>query len=335
MMKETSQLISLFFPPFAAGRHHLGWVKIGLSVRFAQSLHLNSEPRVALPHEEEDERRLTFWSVYLLDRLSSCGAYRPPTIADSDCSTLLPSDNPAEVGFMPDLRALGDVYGEGKTDNLDPFAHTILMASVLGRVERQMLQHQSYNDHYPPWDSRSDFAAIYSLLLSFEGYSNITDVLFSDAIISRYVHQDGSLDHPGAGHLVFSTMLYHMNQCLLHHPYLVRKRLESCKARVPPSFLREVLRRSLEHAYQLTFTLRTVQRLGLTLSSFYGYAMIVSGSVYRLFAYHEDQGISDTAKQLYEYSLEFLERGQKYWNHYPRMVSQKCSSPTLPWTPRL
>ncbi|KIW35539.1 uncharacterized protein PV07_02229 [Cladophialophora immunda] len=305
---------------FTAGRHHLGWVKIGLAVRFAQSLQLNSEPRVALSYEEEDERRLTFWSVYMLDRLSSCGAFRPPAISDTDCSTLLPTDNP-DVGCNTlDLRTLGEFYGDDKTDDLDSFAHTILMASALGRVERQMLQKQGCNDPYPPWDSRSDFAAIYSMLLSFEGYSKITDVMFSEAIISRYILPDGSIDHAAAGHFVFSTMLYHMNQCLLHHPFLLRKRLESCRARVPLSFLREILRRSLEHAYQLIFTLRTVQKHGMTFTSFYGYAMTVAGVICRLFAYHDDEATRNTAKQLYEYSLEFLERGQAFWGHYPGMA---------------
>jgi hypothetical protein len=222
---------------------------------------------------------------------------------------------------MPDIRALGDVSGDGKTDNLDPFAHTILMASALGRVERRMLQQQSYNDPYPPWDSRSDFAAIYSMLLTFEGYSNINETLFSDAIIGRYTEPDGAIDRQRAGHFVFSTMLYHMNQCLLHHPFLLRKRLESCKARVPLSFLREVQRRCLEHAYQLIFTLRTVQKFGLTLSSFYAYAAMVAGSIYKLFACHEEQATRDTAQQLFEYSVEFLERGRGLWDNYPRIVS--------------
>lgn len=222
---------------------------------------------------------------------------------------------------MPDLRALSNIISvHEKTENLGSFAHTILMASALGRIERLMLQHQSYNDQYPPWDSRSDFTAIYCMLLSFEGYSHIMDSLLSETI-SRYATHGDHMDNQGAGHLIFSTILYHMNQCLLHHPFLLRKRLETWKARVPLSFLRESLRRCLEHAYQLTITLRTVQKSGLTPSSFYAYAVMVAGSIYKLFVYHDDEGTRETTKQLLEHSVDFLEKMQGFWGHYPKIVS--------------
>lgn len=240
---------------------------------------------------------------------------------DSDCSTLLPSDSTDAVTTVPGLRLLEEKDLIHEMGSMDPFGHTILMASALGRVERQALQQQGSNDRYPPWDSRSDFAAIYSLLLSFEGYSKITDVSFSDAINTHYFGADGSIDHQKAGHFVFSTMLYHMNQCILHHPYLFRKRLESCKAPAPLSFIREVLRRSFEHAEQLIVTVRTVQELGMAISSFYGYAVVVGGVVCRLFSYHDDKATSDAAKQLCRYAKEFLEHGRRFWGHYPKMVT--------------
>ncbi|KIW16515.1 hypothetical protein PV08_06570 [Exophiala spinifera] len=191
-MVQATNLLAVV--DFTAGRHRLGWVKIGLAVRFAQSLQLNTEPRSDLPFEEQDERRLTFWSVYLLDRLASCGAYRPSTIADSDCSTLLPSDCPDAHQTMPGLRLLEEMHTIHETRHMDPFTYTILMASALGRVERQALQQQGSTDRYPPWDSRSDFAAIYSLLLSFEGYSRVTDASVSDAVRTHYLDLEGSID---------------------------------------------------------------------------------------------------------------------------------------------
>ena len=306
---------------FTASRQKLAWVKIGLAVRFAQSLQLNKEPPSQMSPEEQDERRKTFWSVYLLDRLVSCGTNRPPTLADTDCTVLLPSSAVSyREGSLPDLRALNDMSWNGSTENLDCFAQTILMASALGRVERHTLQHQSGNDRFPPWDSRSDFAAIYSTLLNFEAHSDITRVSFSTTI-RRYVRQNGTLDHQGAGHFVFSNILYHMNQCLLHHPFLLRKRLEPRKSRISPSFLREALRRSREHAYQLTVSLRIVQKQGLTLSSFYAYATMVAGSIHQLFVNHCDELLQKSAQQMLEYSLEFLDKGQGTWDHYPRVVS--------------
>lgn len=202
---------------------------------------------------------------------------------------------------------------------MDLFAQMILMASVLGRIERHSLQHQSSKDRFPPWDSRSDFAAIYSMLLNFEAHSEITRVSFSSSI-GRYAGPEGLHDHPAAGHLAFSTVMYHMNQCLLHHPFLLRQRLESCKGRYSPSFLREALRRSLEHAYQLSATLRVVQKQGFNLSSFYAYAMMVAGTIQRLFMHHDDEWTRKTAHQFFDYSLEFLDSGKGVWEHYSRIV---------------
>jgi hypothetical protein len=294
-----------------------------------------------LTAEEQEERLLTFWSVYILDRLVSCSTYHPPTISDGDCNAPLPSDtpsnsenpttdttdgSPAVRPTLPDLRVLEDVSGDAAA-NLDYFAQTVLMASVLGRVQRHIIIHQSSNDPFPPWDSRSEFAAIYSTLLNFEAQSDISSrqQSFADALDRYVVDGDDPSDEPSrdfatAGHLVFANVLYHMNQCLLHHPFLLRKRLDSCKTKISPSFYREGLRRSLEHAYQLTMTLRTVQRANFTFTSFYAYAMCVAGTIHKLFMHHDDEWTSRTAGQLFGYVAEFLDAGQGNWGHYSRTV---------------
>ncbi|EXJ77046.1 hypothetical protein A1O3_10204 [Capronia epimyces CBS 606.96] len=309
---------------FTAGRAKLGWQKVGLAVRFAQSLELGSGIPTHFTPEQQEEQRLTFWSMYLLDRLVSCGTSRPPTISDIDCAIPLASDitppNETESSTVPDLRALFEISGCGANQSMDLFAQTILMASVLGRIERHSLQHQSSKDRFPPWDSRSDFAAIYSMLLNFEAQSEITTVSLSSTI-GRHIGPDGLHDHAAAGHLAFSTILYHMNQCLLHHPFLLRKRLDSCPGKHSPSFLREARRRSLEHAYQLTGALRAVQNQGFNLSSFYAYAMIVAGSIHRLFMHHDDEWTRRTARQLFDYSLGFLDSGNGVWEHYARIAT--------------
>ncbi|RVX67964.1 hypothetical protein B0A52_08374 [Exophiala mesophila] len=309
---------------FTAGRHNLGWVKIGLTVRFAQSLQLNKEPLNDLSADEKDERRLTFWSVYLLDRLVSCGTNRPPTLSDGDCTVRLPTAaaeyNEQGSKLLPDLRALNDTSWDGNEDNIDCLAKTILMASALGRVERHTLQYDSGSETYPPWDSRSQFASIYSQLLNFEAHCDLTRVSFSTTI-RRYIKPNGLPDNPAAGHFVFANVLYHLNHCLLHHPFLLKKRLEPRQTRVSPSFLREALRRSREHAYQLTVLLRIVQRHNLTLTSFYAYSTMVAGTIHKLFIHHVDEYLRKSAQQLYDYSLDFLSKGRGTWDHYPRVAN--------------
>lgn len=74
------------------GRTSSAWLKIGLAVRIAQDLQLMKEPKATLPAIEQEERRRAFWSIFLLDRLVSCGQGRPPAISDEDCLVQLPCD---------------------------------------------------------------------------------------------------------------------------------------------------------------------------------------------------------------------------------------------------
>ncbi|KAK5062017.1 hypothetical protein LTR44_003392 [Exophiala sp. CCFEE 6388] len=316
---------------FTDGRSKLGWQKVGLAVRFAQSLQLGADLDADFTAEEREERFLTFWSTYILDRLVSCSSHRAPTISDSDIALHLPSDTPLPDNTgspsIPGLRSLSDVLSNATDNKLDYFAQTVLMASALGRVQRHILQHRGSTDRFPPWDSRSDFANINSMLLGFEAQSDITRLSFSTAI-AECVSADGTRNHPAAGHLIFSNMLYHMNQCLLHHPFLLRKRLESCKARVSLTFLGEALRRGLEHANQLTLVLRTAQKQGFTIGSFFSYAMMVAGTIHKLFTYHDNEWTRHTAHQLYQQSVEFFDGGKATWNHFvPISTSLKTFEP--------
>lgn len=319
-MKHGEELMTHDFP---AGRAKLGWQKVGLAVRFAQSLQLGADLDADFTADEHDERFLTFWSTYVLDRLVSCSSHRAPTISDGDIALPLPHDPslPQDAGSspMPGLRALSDFATNSTIHNLDYFAQTILMASALGQVQRHILQHRGSIDPFPPWDSRSDFADINSMLLNFEAQSDITRLSFSTAL-EQFIGPTGTRNHPAAGHLVFSNMLYHMNQCLLHHPFLLRKRLESCKTKISLTFLGEALRRGLEHANQLTAVLRTVQNQGFTISSFFSYAMMVAGTIHKLFTYHDNEWTRRTARQLYEQSVEFFDGGKVIWNHFVPIV---------------
>lgn len=139
---------------FTAGHPRHGWVKVALAVRFAQALRLNEEPDSALPAWEREERRRTFWSMYLLDRLISLGPNRPPTFADSDCTVCLPSSDQAffsgtESTDMPTLEAVIEDTRGLQYQNLDYFALVALMACTLGQFIRYSLKRSSVGTHAP------------------------------------------------------------------------------------------------------------------------------------------------------------------------------------------
>lgn len=186
LLRSSSFLLLLHLTCTLAGQHKLAWVKIGLAIRVAQSLHLANKAPDTLTQEQQLERTLTFWSVYLLDRLVSCGLHRPPTINDGDCDLSLPTsavntDEQMNLGG-PTLQTLDDVPDAALAHAMGDFAGTIFMASALGRIEKCFFQRHYVSDPYPPWHARSQYMATYSLLLSFETYSAAPKVDLAEAL---------------------------------------------------------------------------------------------------------------------------------------------------------
>lgn len=322
----SGPVVMTFANCLTAGRSQLAWVKIGLSIRFAQTLRLDKEPGEDSSPMEQEEHRRTFWSVYLLDRLVSCGRNRPPTLLDNDCTIQLPCAEDqlryglsAEPPTLATMNEIPDVVSLKKTDH---FALTVWMASVLGCAVRWCFRHSSAGSHLP-WDSRSEFARINGVLLSFETYSeaSASDSTF-EVILDRDFRLHDSRDRSMACHFVYSHVLYHVNQCLLHHPFLLRQHLRTYRAKIPPSFLRAAIRKSREHAISLTLILRALRQHGCNIHpSFYGYAAVIAGVIHRLHAKEPHPGSSAQSEEYWRACIAFLDQEPVYWESYKRMVS--------------
>lgn len=283
-----------------------------------------------MPKDEAEERRHTFWSVYLLDRLMSCGRDRPPLLLDTDCTIQLPS-NPCSIrtelgSELPTLAAVHEIPSVAPLEKSDHFALTIFMVSTLGQITRWVFHH-SASEPRLPWDSRSEFARINGIITSFESYSDACDGNFSDILDQHFVSH-GVLDENLASHFTFSHVVYHLNQCLLHHPFLLRQRLRSTKIKIPPGFLRAAVAKSREHATQISAILSIVQRRGCkTYPSFYGYAAVVAGMIHRLHSINYQSSKQDEASTHWQSCLRFLNEESVRWNSFERMVRVFSCSP--------
>ncbi|KAM3483091.1 hypothetical protein MY8738_003535 [Beauveria namnaoensis] len=183
---------------FAAGSYTQAWVKIGLSIRLAQALDLLSEPNPSLLWWAKEERRRTFWSVYLLDRIVTSSSGRSPSILDADCMLSLPVDQatlaPGMAGaeritvmrLLQHPRELGKVGYSG---------FLCLLASTLGRVQRYCLRRSVSEESPLPWDSQSEFASIYSVLLTCEAYSPTAIADFEAVLEAESFKMAGELNH--------------------------------------------------------------------------------------------------------------------------------------------
>ena len=323
---------------FTAGHPRQGWVKVALAVRFAQALHLDEEPDIGLPAWEREEQRRTFWSVYLLDRLVSLGPNRPPTFSDSDCTVHLPSPDEAfrtgqEALTMPTLEAVVDDSRVMHYANLGHFALTVLMACALGKIIRFCLK-RSCVDKYPPWDWRSVYYKIHSMLLQHESHSILAYASLEEFLQSQLTI-GASMNQQQAGHLVYSQALFHLNHCLLNHPFVLYHLFRRNSILVPLSFAREALERSRTHAGQLLDHIHEAQSCGRRAeSSWYGYCVVVSAVIFRLFEQHRDQSVVALARKRVSMALEYLERQPVRWVFHPMMVSPLSEVRLTLTTPR-
>lgn len=276
------------------------------------------EPDGYSPYTEQEERRRTFWSAYLIDKLISCGLGRPIVIQDEDCYVQLPCDEQSfRDGIWKKTNTLSELlnWNAKVIENPSPFALVILMASIFGRCTRYVHRDKK-SDDIPPWDTKSEFSAINSALLLLESYSKIRDRKISDTI------HDTQPDE--TGQLIFAHTLFHLCHCLLNHPFLVRLRLKPF-AKAPASFSAQALQVGADHARQLLDLLREAAETGCRIeSSFYAYCIAIAGSINSLASHFEHQNVARRQSDVLYYfqqSLDALNSLGKFWPHSANMAS--------------
>ncbi|KAL6249735.1 hypothetical protein RBB50_003590 [Rhinocladiella similis] len=319
-MVQSLTLLSIF--DFTAGknRHCFAWIKIGLAVRFAQDMKLMLESAHDLPFAVQEERRRVFCSVYLLDRLVSCGRARPPAILDASCQLQLPSDEDTwRSGAWKQTLTLQQLsYRELSTpEQLGPFSHVVAMAYTLGRGAQYMLQQFNVRSQDPPWGANSDFVAIQSDLMYLETVLQMSKS--PTDLVAEYTCA-GHIDQHAIGPAIFSRALFHLTYCLLHHPFLLRQRLESCQIAAPSSFLSRAFDTAWDHSRRMTKLLQEAQEAGAMLrASFYGYCMVVAGSIAALHLHHVSDAKRAESANLVRATVKFLEHIGRYWRNVSLM----------------
>jgi hypothetical protein len=304
------------------GRHGSAWVKIGLSVRIAQDLRLMMDVDTDLSPAEQEERRRVFWSLYILDRIVSCGRGRPPAILEASCQLQLPCDeNSWRAGTWQKTDTLDELSNKTllAKSNLGPFASIVVMAYVLSRAAQYMLQAYNIRSRDPPWDPNSDFASITSDLLYIETQFEIGKPI-KDVITDEFT-EGGIVDQSSAGMVVFSRSLFYLCHCLLNHPFLLRYRLETSNIRAPPTFLARSFDFGRVCAKRLTTHLRDAQSAGCFIhASFYGYCSVVAGSIQALYLHSTDKGLRQESAEHVQLSLALLEEIGQFWENVSIMV---------------
>ena len=256
----------------------------------------------------------------------SIGPNRPPSLLDEDCTVHLPCDEDLFREGMPSgsVPTLTDVIENPSANhqNLDSFAMTILMASALGRFIRFSLK-RTLNRSHVLWDPRSKYYEVHSILLLYESKSPCTFTPIAE-VLRQQTTFNGSTSPSQIGHIVFSHALYHLNQSLLNHPFILYRFFHSYAAPVPPSFVQEARQRCHRHATSLLELLIGLEQYGpLSHPSFYGYCAMAAGVIHRLYEQSEDTDIADISRRQAQEALTFLQRNSIRWSHVGHMVSNQ------------
>ncbi|KAL2848892.1 hypothetical protein BJY01DRAFT_262417 [Aspergillus pseudoustus] len=303
-----------------AGRINSGWMKLGLAARISQGMGLSREPDARLPAVEQEERRRVFWSVYLLDKLISCGRSRPIVILDRDCLLCLPCTEELFRNGQPHKTpTLGQIlsWDAQLTDPPSPFALVIILASNLGRCT-QYAYRNKFEDDIPPWDTRSEYSTITWSLLLFESYVKIGDASPLEVDVDGARPEDMGSPRE-LERQTYANTLFHVCHCLLNHPFLMNVRCQSSRSKVPRSFAARSLQTAVDHAAQLVQILVDAFEAGTLIeSSSYAYCLVVAGTILSIAGHSEDQTMPFDASDMLDHfhrAIEGLERLARFWSH--------------------
>ncbi|KAL6355150.1 hypothetical protein LRP88_11398 [Fusarium phalaenopsidis] len=155
------------------------------------------EPDNSLPPAEQEERRRVFWSVFLLDRLVSCGESRPLAIQEEDCHVQLPCDEETfQAGVWKKTATLKQVLTWKTGDQVEGlcsnFALVILAATALGRCAKHVLQDREM-DNVRPYDYKPLPLDPDCLLMLVDHHLQMQGPSL-DTALSKYRKLDGMLD---------------------------------------------------------------------------------------------------------------------------------------------
>ncbi|KAJ3536869.1 hypothetical protein NM208_g6544 [Fusarium decemcellulare] len=275
-----------------ASQLRTAWLKIGHAARLCQAFGLHLEPDQQLPIVEQEQRRRLFWSVYMLDRFSSCSRRRPIAVMDADCSVQLPSCEDAfQRGVHEKTHLLLDLTAS-HTQPLDKpstGALLVLMSSTLGRCARYVFDDARRSiDHEPnPWDPASEYSAIFSILALFESTIDITTSAFANMVLDSPTSNDGCTKDQTAGQAIF---------------------IDTTASNVSKPWLSSALRTGQKHACLLLSLIYEAEGVGLTIcNNFRYYCILLAGSIHGLLICSSDEMARQTAVEYFDGVLKYLD----------------------------
>ena len=148
------------------------WIYVGIAIRMIQVLELGSAQSYPTTKSNSEwialeERRRTFWSAYLMDRMMSNGRGRPQTISNQDITIPLPADNVNFTFGTPEaILYLGQAPSQGtlRPECTGTLASLIELVDLWSRMAKWSCARKWLTDELAPWDPASEFYQVTQLL---------------------------------------------------------------------------------------------------------------------------------------------------------------------------
>jgi len=289
-----------------------------MAISIAQSLNLMSEPP-DLANSTREEHRRTLWSLYMLDRLGTCGTNRTGLCPDSALRLRLPCpENTFRDGLPNDSPTL-KVLNESPPDqlgNVGALARVILLTSTLSRIAGFSLQQSWQAQMEPPCTQNSEYAQLITRLNSLSIYFDKRQP-FDPTSSGSGLREDSN----DIALCIFSHILYHLCYCILQHPFVLKRLYRPDDAPSPSTLLSDSLQKSWQNAQDLTHTLTYATQKNMpTWSSFYAYCSLVAGTINCLHCLSRDENMQKMSVLAVQMNVLFLERQAKLYANSVQMV---------------
>ena len=270
-----------------------------------------------------DQRRMTAWSIYIVDKLMSTSLSRPPAIEDSNYRMRLPDSDATSSCTETDLSTLQRCLGADSvlTLSMGPTTLAILSCSILGNCTKY-ISSSALPSMSAPWHCKSEFIVTNSNLYQLESLLQAEAKRFA-SVGASLSELPPSLD---AAQYVFAQAIFHLCHCLLNHPFIMRIMMQKVKSKPPMSFIARSILAAEDHARSLTDLLTSrVDHFVVPNSSYFTYCLAIACGIHSLFsnAEHVDgrPGNEGDAHDYFRRSMAALHNLSQLWPMGLNMVS--------------
>lgn len=285
----------------------------------AHNAGLTTESHTILSPEEKEERRRSFWSLFLLKRLHGADFMVLDFSADDNFpwypeTTSNPHAQPAERSTAI------DVNPEGSTDK-GILAYAIQQSEVWFKITRYAWR-RGKPSSLPPWSAQSEYSTVLAQLMDFETRMPYI-YRFKPAKFSQQPIEHLNATRDFWGPWIFVQFLYHTNLCLLNHPLLLSLRLRNFERVIPEIFLQHTSDLISSHAsWIINFIDMLDAKQFKVTDPFIGHCVAIVATIYLQESFVGDPGRRKEKQGCFDKCLGFIRGFGAQWPHVGRIVGQ-------------